>query len=38
VDKERANFCEFFIPKGSHQGKIDRTKEAKRALEALFKK
>jgi hypothetical protein len=38
VDKERANFCEYFVPKGSHQGKIDRTKEAKRALEALFKK
>lgn len=38
VDKERANFCEYFLPRGSHRGKLDRTKEAKRALEALFKK
>ena len=40
VDKERANFCDFFTPKGSNDsgGSYNRTKEAKEALEALFKK
>ena len=38
VDKERANFCEYFVPKGSHRKSVDRKKEAKMALEALFKK
>ncbi|MBN1625800.1 MAG: hypothetical protein JW944_04685 [Deltaproteobacteria bacterium] len=40
VDKERANFCDFFVPKGSKAGggSYNRTREAKQALEALFKK
>ena len=40
VDKERANFCDFFVPRGSETGgsSYNRTKEAKQALEALFKK
>jgi hypothetical protein len=40
VDKERANFCDFFMLKGSQGGggSFNRTKEAKEALEALFKK
>jgi len=37
VDKERANFCEYFMLKGSAPGK-GRTSEAKAALEALFSK
>jgi len=40
IDKERANFCDFFLPRGAKggRGSFDRTKEAKAALEALFKK
>lgn len=40
VDKERANFCDFFVPKGSKEisGSRNRTREAKEALEALFRK
>jgi hypothetical protein len=41
VDKERANFCDFFVPKGAKVGRgggVNRTMEAKAALEALFKK
>ncbi len=38
VDKERANFCEFFVIKGSAQKEVNTAKEARRALEALFKK
>ena len=41
VDKERANFCDFFLPKGEKKvigGSFNRTKEAKEALEALFRK
>jgi hypothetical protein len=38
VDKERANFCEYFIPKGSTRKTVDKTADAKRALEDLFKK
>ncbi|MDB9822788.1 hypothetical protein OAC89_03730 [Deltaproteobacteria bacterium] len=41
IDKERANFCDFFVPKGSAKaggGNYNRTREAKEALEALFKK
>jgi hypothetical protein len=40
VDKERANRCEYFILRGSpalHAG-MDKVKQAKKALEALFKK
>jgi hypothetical protein len=38
VDKERANFCDYYVAKGPPQGKVNRTKDAKDALEALFKK
>ena len=38
VDKERSNFCDHFVPRGSRVSKVNKTKEAKRALEALFKK
>ena len=38
IDKERSNFCDCFIPRGSTDKKIDKTREAKKALEALFKK
>ncbi len=38
VDKERSNFCDYFVPRGSRGGKTNRTQDAKRALEALFKK
>jgi len=40
LEKERANFCDFFILKGSKEGSgsFNRAKEAKTALEALFKK
>ena len=41
IDKERANFCDFFVARGSSKGtggNYSRTKEARKALEALFKK
>jgi hypothetical protein len=41
VDKERANFCDFFLQKGKKKitgSSYNRTKEAKEALEALFRK
>jgi hypothetical protein len=41
VDKERSNFCDYFILRGSggKRGRgLDRTQAAKKALEALFKK
>ena len=38
VDKERANFCDYFVLKGSLLKKVDKSKDAKKALEALFKK
>lgn len=38
VAKERANFCEHFVPTGSRRGKVDRAQEARKELEALFKK
>ncbi len=41
VDKERANFCDFFQIRGSKGGKSgrsNRTRDARAALEALFKK
>ena len=40
VDKERANFCDFFMIRGSkgRGGNYMRTQDAKAALEALFKK
>ena len=40
IDKERANFCDYFVVRGSKSkgGSHNRTREAKQALEALFKK
>ncbi|MBW1682503.1 MAG: hypothetical protein JRF59_13980 [Deltaproteobacteria bacterium] len=38
VDKERANFCEYYLPRGSARKNVNRTEDAKKALEALFKK
>ena len=43
IDKERANFCDYFVKKGSQgtkKGNFRRNKknEAMDALEALFKK
>ncbi|MBW1767748.1 MAG: hypothetical protein JRJ65_11955 [Deltaproteobacteria bacterium] len=40
VDKGRANFCDYFLLKGSKEGggSFNRTKNAKKALEDLFKK
>jgi hypothetical protein len=38
VDKQRANFCDYFVLKGSSSGNVNRAKEARKALEALFKK
>ena len=38
VDKERANFCDYYMPKNSSQRKVNRTQNARDALEALFKK
>ncbi len=39
-DKERSNFCDYFLPKGSKGGGggYAKTLDAKQALEALFKK
>lgn len=39
-DKERANFCDFYQIRGSRRGRgrAGRTKDAREALEALFKK
>lgn len=40
IDKERANLCEHFLLRGSPAapGRMDKVKQAKKALEALFKK
>lgn len=38
VDKERSNFCDYFMPRGSVQTKMDRIQEARNALENLFRK
>jgi hypothetical protein len=38
VDKERANFCDYFVPRGSSEERGNRTQNAKEALEALFRK
>lgn len=40
IDKERANFCDFYLTRGSKSAgsSYNRTVEAKQALEALFKK
>ena len=40
TEKERANFCDYFVLRGSKRGSgsANRTKDAKQALEDLFKK
>jgi len=41
VEKERSNFCDYYVPRGAEkkpQGSLNRTQQAKDALEALFKK
>ena len=40
LEKERANLCDYFAPRGTAgiSGSLNRAKEAKEALEALFKK
>jgi len=38
ADKERANFCEYFILRGTKNTNTNRTMNAKKALNALFKK
>jgi hypothetical protein len=38
VDKERPNFCDFFSLKGPTNESQKQVEEAKRKLEALFKK
>lgn len=38
VDKERSNFCDYFVPRGATRRAMNRSDEAKEALEALFKK
>jgi hypothetical protein len=38
MDKERANFCDYFIPRGSSRGHINTVQEARKALEELFKR
>ena len=38
VDKNRANFCDYFVAKGPAKGRMNRTQNAREALEALFKK
>ncbi len=38
TDKERANFCGYYSPRGTPVKRNGRTDDAKAALEALFKK
>lgn len=38
VEKERANFCDYFTPSGQAQGVQSQKDELKAAAEALFKK
>ncbi len=38
VDKERANFCDYFVVGGKSPKRKNRKQDAKDALEALFKK
>jgi len=38
VDKDRANFCDYYLFRDSPLGVVDKKKEAKMALDALFKK
>ena len=38
VDKERANFCDYFVPSGASRGNVNTAQEARKALDALFRK
>jgi hypothetical protein len=38
VEKERANFCDYFAFRGTSQGNQNKAQQARTALEALFKK
>jgi hypothetical protein len=38
VDKERANFCDYFVLRGAKESQFGRKARAKRALEDLFRK
>ncbi len=38
VDKERANFCDYFVAKSLSPKRVNRSQDARDALEALFKK
>jgi len=38
VDKERANFCDYFIIKGARENVTGKAAMAKQSLENLFKK
>ena len=38
VDKERENFCDYFILKGAKESEFGKKAIAKQALEDLFKK
>lgn len=38
LDKEKANFCEYFLPVGARQASLNKSADARKALEALFKK
>lgn len=40
IDKERANFCDHYVLSGTkgHSGQFNRNRDAREALEALFKK
>jgi hypothetical protein len=37
-EKDRANFCDFFLPSKGSSGQIDKAAALKAAAEALFKK
>lgn len=37
LEKERSNFCDYFIP-GSGSGGVDKQKDLRAAADALFKK
>lgn len=38
LEKDRANFCDFFSPGGQGPGASDKQKDLRAAAEALFKK
>lgn len=38
LEKSRANYCEYFVPKVSNQGSSTPQSDAKKKLEELFKK